>query len=115
MRRRRSNGALRAAKWPQLHARRARGVSKRRCVARLGAAACVSAAHGDLRRRRPLRRATGPQRRRQHVRTSDRGVRDTWAARPDCPRARARCRRRSTPVPVLRTCFQNYKTPKSVN
>jgi hypothetical protein len=27
-RRRRPNGALRAAKWPQLHARRARGASK---------------------------------------------------------------------------------------
>jgi hypothetical protein len=28
MRRRRPNGALRAAKWPQLHARRARDASK---------------------------------------------------------------------------------------
>jgi hypothetical protein len=49
------------------------------------------------------------------VRTPDSLVVATWAVRPDCPRARARCRRRSAPVPVSRTRFQNYKTPKSVN
>jgi hypothetical protein len=83
-RRRRPNGALRAAKWSQLHARRARGASKRQRVARLGTAACVSAAHGDLRRWRPLRRATGPQRRRRGVRTPEPSVRCTWPTLSGC-------------------------------
>jgi hypothetical protein len=101
-RRRRCGGAIRrgATSWSALHTRRPAPNVAWTCRARCQAAAAPWARCTASREWGGGNQASGgPWRSCRGIRTPDRGAHDTWAARPACPRVRARRRRRSAFVP----------------